>query len=102
LAVRIRGTAWTHTTRTNFNWILNNATRPAALIIPQDIRVPEIPKLLIFVIMVGVMPAIPVLMKLRLERKKRGIKGKGWREEFQEWWDKLTGRKEVALDELPV
>jgi len=104
LAVNIYITSQNHPSRPKFNWVINNGTVPAQLMIPANIVVPEIPRKTVFVILIGIMPAIPVLMKLRLERKKRQKrKGeKGWTQEFNEFLDKLTGRKEVVLDELPV
>ena len=104
LAVNIYITSQNHPTRPKYNWVINNGTVPAQLMIPANIVVPEIPRKTVFVILIGIMPAIPVLMKLRLERRKRQKrKGeKGWTQEFNEFLDKLTGRKEVVLDELPV
>jgi hypothetical protein len=86
-------------------WI-NNSVVPALLVLPSAIQVPEIPKQIIFVVLVTMMPIIPgIASKLSVNqklKKKGGKKTGGWGDGFGYFLDKLTGAGEISLDALPV
>jgi cellulose synthase/poly-beta-1,6-N-acetylglucosamine synthase-like glycosyltransferase/transposase len=102
LKVRIYVTSVTSTTRTNVSWILNNTTLPAVLVTPADITVPEIPQKVIFVILVSIMPALPTITSMIMNRKRKKNGLKDWQKDLTDLLDRLTGRKFSALDDLPV
>jgi len=106
LGIKIGVTASAHVSRSNITFIINNASLQAALVIPSEIEVPEIPKKVIFVILIGFMPAIPNLVSLTIQRKKKGKKGglgqRGWGDEVKDLLEAITGRKDAILDQLPV
>jgi hypothetical protein len=85
-----------------FNMAINNTNIPARLIIPSaGITVPEIPKPVIFVILMIVMPVMPAIVAGRYRKKGRSVVeefGMAWKDLIK----RLTGMGMEALDELPV
>jgi hypothetical protein len=106
LAVRVYITSVTSNTRTTMNIWINNSTLPALLVLPSPIQVPEIPKQIIFVVLVTMMPIIPgIASKLSGDQKKKRKGGKktgGPGDNFGYFLDKLTGAGEISLDAFPV
>jgi hypothetical protein len=82
--------------------LINNSGLPAArLILPANITVPEIPKPVIFVILMVIMPVMPAIVSGRYRKKDRSVFeefGLAWRDLIK----RLTGMGDEALDELPV
>ena len=83
--------------------LVNNSGRQADLVLPGTITVPEIPKSVIFIILVTVIPMLPALVSGKYKKRY------GTRNIFQEiivaWQDFmriLLGLGEEGLDELPV
>jgi cellulose synthase/poly-beta-1,6-N-acetylglucosamine synthase-like glycosyltransferase/transposase len=107
LGLRIMYNHNANNARANINWVIDNTTLTSRLVIPGNIQVPEIPRMVVYVILIGLMPAIPYMASKTVERRKKGRRGKdggggGWGEWFTDIFDGLTGKSEAALDRLPV
>lgn len=102
LAVRLYVFSVTHNTRTKLTWLINSTSVQAQLVPPSAIQVPEIPKKVIFFAVMVFSALIPTFVGMQKEKRGKKKKRKGWREEFEALIDRVTGRRDISLDNLPV